>query len=605
MRSFTYTDDKSNKFWEIDLQGRQFSVRFGKIGAAGQTQVKEFADEAAARREHDKLVAEKLKKGYVETTPAAAPAAAAVAAPAPAKVPAPPAKAPAPPAPPPPAAKAVPAPTPPPVAPPAAVVPAAPAGGRRTFEYSDASAHKFWNIELTGAGFTVTYGRIGSAGQTQVKTFADEAKARKEHDKLVAEKVGKGYRETTPSATRKPLSLRESLEQALVENPDDLASHMAYADYLTDEGDPRGEFIRVQLALEDPSRSPAERKRLQEQEQALLDAHLRDWAGELAPYLLGENKGSSQYDWQKIDLKHSFARGWLHALDANNFDVAFTRTLARCPQTRLLRRLVLRESTYQEPGEYEPGDDIPEEGEENPQLYPLIRSPYLSNVREFVLGELTAEGDNPDDEGFNCHTNAAGAVGVIKQMPRLEELYLLAHNLDADQLFSLKTLHHLRILLVYHTLNYPLGRLAKNPSLANLTHLLCHPHALEDEPSLREQHVKAVVRSPELKALTHLRLRLCDAGDAGVREIISSGILKRLKSLDLRHGCISDEGARLLAACPDLTRLERLDLSNNSLTDAGIRALQATGVSLLAGSQWQPGRDEWSNQEYLYAGDIE
>lgn len=602
MRSFTYSDAKSNKFWEIDLQGRQFTVRFGKTGAAGQTQVKEFADEAAARREHDKLVAEKLKKGYVETTPAgAAPAAAAVAPPPPAKAPAPPPPVPAPP----PAVKAVQTPPPPPVAPPAPVAPAAPAGGRRTFEYSDASAHKFWNIELTGAGFTVTYGRIGSAGQTQVKTFADEAKARKEHDKLVAEKVGKGYRETTPSATKKPLSLRESLEQALVENPADLASHMAYADYLTDEGDPRGEFIRVQLALEDPSRSPAERKRLQEQEKALLDAHLRDWAGELAPYLLGENKGDSQYEWRAIDVKHSFARGWLHTLDVNNFDVEFTRTLTRAPQSRLLRRLVLREPAYQEPGEYEAGDDIPEDAEENPQLYPLIRSPYLTNVREFVLGELTTEGDNPDDEGFNCHTSAAGAVGVIKQMPRLEELYLLAHNLDADQLFSLKTLHHLRVLLVYHTLNYPLGRLAKNPSLASLTHLLCHPHAMEDEPSLREQHVKAVVRSPELKALTHLRLRLCDAGDAGVREIIGSGILKRLKMLDLRHGCITDEGARLLAACPDLTRLERLDLSNNALTDAGIQALQATGVSLLAGNQWRPSGDEWSDQEYLYVGDIE
>jgi uncharacterized protein (TIGR02996 family) len=45
--------------------------------------------------------------------------------------------------------------------------------------------------------------------------------------------------------------LREALEAALVENPDDLAAHRAYADHLMELGDPRGEFIQVQLALED------------------------------------------------------------------------------------------------------------------------------------------------------------------------------------------------------------------------------------------------------------------------------------------------------------------------------------------------------------------
>src|SRR3954471_11038649 len=80
-----------------------------------------------------------------------------------------------------------------------------------------------------------------------------------------------------------PASLRESLEQALVENPDDLASHMAYADYLTEQGDPRGELIRVQLALEEGSRPKAERDRLKKQEGALLRANAEAWLGDLAP----------------------------------------------------------------------------------------------------------------------------------------------------------------------------------------------------------------------------------------------------------------------------------------------------------------------------------
>jgi predicted DNA-binding WGR domain protein len=74
-RTFEFRDDKSAKFWCIDLQGRSFTVWFGKLGAAGQTQTKDFADEAKAKKEYDKLVAEKVKKGYVEVGAAAAPAA--------------------------------------------------------------------------------------------------------------------------------------------------------------------------------------------------------------------------------------------------------------------------------------------------------------------------------------------------------------------------------------------------------------------------------------------------------------------------------------------------------------------------------------------------
>ena len=66
MRRFEFSDDTSNKFWEIDLGGKKFTVRFGKIGSNGQTQVKSFPTPAKAETEHDKLVREKLAKGYSE-----------------------------------------------------------------------------------------------------------------------------------------------------------------------------------------------------------------------------------------------------------------------------------------------------------------------------------------------------------------------------------------------------------------------------------------------------------------------------------------------------------------------------------------------------------
>lgn len=72
-RSFEFTDGKSDKFWTITLAGKQHTVNFGRRGAAGQTQVKDFPTPEAATAAFDKLIAEKLKKGYVESHPAAPP----------------------------------------------------------------------------------------------------------------------------------------------------------------------------------------------------------------------------------------------------------------------------------------------------------------------------------------------------------------------------------------------------------------------------------------------------------------------------------------------------------------------------------------------------
>lgn len=61
---FEFSDGKSNKFWEIQLQGAAHTVNFGRIGTSGQSKTKEFANEDKARASAEKLIAEKTKKGY-------------------------------------------------------------------------------------------------------------------------------------------------------------------------------------------------------------------------------------------------------------------------------------------------------------------------------------------------------------------------------------------------------------------------------------------------------------------------------------------------------------------------------------------------------------
>ena len=66
MRHFEYVGGTSSKFWEISRDGTEVTVTFGRIGSAGQTQVKDLGTDAAAISHVEKLVAEKIGKGYVE-----------------------------------------------------------------------------------------------------------------------------------------------------------------------------------------------------------------------------------------------------------------------------------------------------------------------------------------------------------------------------------------------------------------------------------------------------------------------------------------------------------------------------------------------------------
>jgi predicted DNA-binding WGR domain protein len=66
----------------------------------------------------------------------------------------------------------------------------------RRFELVDGTSSKFWEIEPAAGGeLNIRWGRIGTAGQSQTKSFGDDAKAKVAMDKLIKEKTGKGYAE--------------------------------------------------------------------------------------------------------------------------------------------------------------------------------------------------------------------------------------------------------------------------------------------------------------------------------------------------------------------------------------------------------------------------
>ncbi|WAH55718.1 AAA domain-containing protein [Pseudomonas silvicola] len=67
LREFTFGEGSANKFWRIGTADADVVVHFGRIGTKGQTLIKTMDSPERALREVEKLVAEKLRKGYQPT----------------------------------------------------------------------------------------------------------------------------------------------------------------------------------------------------------------------------------------------------------------------------------------------------------------------------------------------------------------------------------------------------------------------------------------------------------------------------------------------------------------------------------------------------------
>lgn len=67
----------------------------------------------------------------------------------------------------------------------------------RIFLCTEGDACKFWRVKVAGSIQTVRYGRIGTEGHELVKTFEGLVAASKATQKLIAEKLGKGYHEVS------------------------------------------------------------------------------------------------------------------------------------------------------------------------------------------------------------------------------------------------------------------------------------------------------------------------------------------------------------------------------------------------------------------------
>jgi uncharacterized protein (TIGR02996 family) len=364
------------------------------------------------------------------------------------------------------------------------------------------------------------------------------------------------------------LSDRQMLEAAIAADFEDVAAHSAYADLLVEEGDPRGEYIQLRLALENRDQSPRLLREWEERAHQLLHQYQPEWLGPLAPFLLGRPRAMVEPD--RPNIEPTYRWGWLTEIDVQDVRDAFMKVLAGAREARMLQELTLRNTLLR--------------NNQGP-LEPLHSAVFLESLASFTLG---------DPEAYRPTADGAQVADLVRRMPRLRHLDVRASQVPTASLFGV-AMPNLQTFAAGFLTNLPWTVLARNTSFANVERLWLSTVHIQPAYDEREMvtsvdvdpaEFRAFLTAPQFGRLTDLTLRVPDLADDGCREVARSGILKRLKRLDLRLCDITDDGAEALARCPELARLERLDIGQNRLTGIGTDALLELGIPVQYDSQW-------------------
>jgi uncharacterized protein (TIGR02996 family) len=371
----------------------------------------------------------------------------------------------------------------------------------------------------------------------------------------------------------------EAFLQRIRAYPEDDAQRLIFADWLDEQGDPRGQFIRVQLALAELPADAPERAALVRTERDLLAVHRDEWEAPFRGLATGPVFRRGFVDEVKVEARQ-FLRSahelftaapvrhvtlldvsdslpavlqcpYLSRLAALTVHAQHTgeplaRAVARSEHLAGLRRLVLTRNRF--------GDAGAEQ---------LARSPHLTNLEELDLSEneigetgaraLAASPGLAKLQRLELQGNPLGPAGAeaLAGSERLAALYRLGlsgNDVGLPRLLTLGRAHDL--------LRVPVLDLSANDlTVAGLQAILTRPSG---EP--------APVRVTDLDLSHNPGL-----GDAGAALLAACPHLTQLGVLRLAECAIRDAGVRALANAPHLIRAHELDLENNPIGDSGLR----------------------------------
>jgi uncharacterized protein (TIGR02996 family) len=361
------------------------------------------------------------------------------------------------------------------------------------------------------------------------------------------------------------------------EHPDDDTPRLVLADWLEEQGDARGEFVRLQCLRARAEGDSFSSREPTGREGELLAVHRQRWLGILT----------------ERGVRTQMRRGLV--------------TVSGSRRKLLSKRLALL-------SEYEPFawvDDLSLWDFRSEDLKPLVESPHWGRLTELDLGSHVYYADQTMDPAlFGRGRGDWSRLASVAALPWLTRLDIRCQDMGAKGakvLAALPDVERLRILdLACNNLgNEGAAALASSRSLTGLTDLDLAQNRLRADGfvslanwkglatvtslSLRgnypgEEGAAALVASPFLGNLVQLRLSTdqhslsasfapSPIGPRGAVALATSRGLTQLKRLYLSGNHIGPEGAEALAACKAFPNLEELDLSENELGDAGVIAL--------------------------------
>ncbi len=400
--------------------------------------------------------------------------------------------------------------------------------------------------------------------------------------------------------------------QAVLDEPEDDLARLVYADWLDEQGDSRGEFIRVQVEL--ASLTPADEtwRDLKNRETELLNQYLAEWFDGMRrvwsgfsqckyqPFYAG--KGSCQLVRgfresarvrTRVFLKHAakiFAQmplRKLHLFEQDHGEEEFQR-FAKSPYLEKLTHLTF---------DWQGGVET--------QLRAILSHPHSRNLRALEFSHANvAEIADPLRKAADCSQlrhlaiRCASHHGIGEyQRHWPKSAKLLAEKCHFPQLESFQlvnyevTVEYLRQLLNRATWIETVQKwdwsghdfgddglkfLASLGISGHWTQLKLNAQTQPGRPQTAGPFTRTgmqVLGKMDFTSLKVLEINGHRIGSGKLRSLLRNPTLSNLEELDLSNNPLNDSGAAVLAKSDHLAKLKTLRLKNCGLTEIGLMSL--------------------------------
>lgn len=378
------------------------------------------------------------------------------------------------------------------------------------------------------------------------------------------------------------------LEAAIAANPLDRDAYVVFADWLQQQGDPRGELMSLQLAGKD------------DEAEALLAKHEDYFLGPLAAHKLvydegGNNSAShlrtpeQEEAWQQIHTQaFRWRNGYIHFLrlshDEDQTPKKLDGTLADVldqvldhPSGRYIVEIAFH-------GNGSLNDD---------DLQPLIDK--LADKAPPTLRKLTL-GDNIDQISWH---HVGSLAGLWPSIPQLRTLEIETGELEVGEPGQMIAPALERAVFITGGMSPSCARGIATAKLPSIQHLEIYYGDPNYGGNATIDDVTPLLDRSDLTKLRYLGLKNSMFANEIARLVGHAKVIAQLDTLDLSCGAMTDEGAKYLAeSAAGLAHLKTLDLRRNFLTAAGIALVEKLCPNVLVDGQEKP--YERSNGELRY-----